>query len=151
MSSVDATVMSPMEHPTLLRLEEGRPHPSAQSSAMASIYQGTDSALALLQFSNRNMATPDIVLQEGWSPNSAAFVTFADSRQVYKSARDIAKVERPLSMPAVQPLNFGLVVPGVYRSSYPQAQDYDYLRGLKLKTIVYVTTSMHHSRGMEIC
>jgi tyrosine-protein phosphatase SIW14 len=35
-----------------------------------------------------------------------------------------------------QPHNFGLVIPGVYRSSYPQAPDFAYLQGLKLKTIM---------------
>ncbi|KAK9424025.1 putative Tyrosine phosphatase family-domain-containing protein [Seiridium unicorne] len=46
--------------------------------------------------------------------------------------------ERPLStaLATVQPQNFSLVIPGVYRSSYPQAQDFTYLQGLKLKTIV---------------
>ena len=35
-----------------------------------------------------------------------------------------------------RPLNFGVVVPGVYRSSYPKPADFEYLRGLELKTIV---------------
>jgi tyrosine-protein phosphatase SIW14 len=39
-------------------------------------------------------------------------------------------------MVPVAPQNFGLVIPGVYRSSYPQAEDFDYLQGLKLKMIV---------------
>ncbi|KAG5921492.1 hypothetical protein E4U53_003789 [Claviceps sorghi] len=34
------------------------------------------------------------------------------------------------------PVNFGLVVPGVYRSSYPKPEDYHFLGGLKLKTVV---------------
>ncbi|KAG5921172.1 hypothetical protein E4U42_005952 [Claviceps africana] len=40
--------------------------------------------------------------------------------------------------PAVDglPVNFGLVVPGVYRSSYPKPEDYHFLGGLKLKTVV---------------
>ncbi|CAH0002055.1 unnamed protein product [Clonostachys byssicola] len=37
---------------------------------------------------------------------------------------------------AGRPNNFGMVIPGVYRSSYPKAQDFEYLRGLKLKTLV---------------
>jgi hypothetical protein len=36
-----------------------------------------------------------------------------------------------------RPLNFGIVVPGIYRSGYPQTEDHDYLRSLGLKTIVY--------------
>lgn len=35
-----------------------------------------------------------------------------------------------------QPLNFGTVVPGVYRSSYPQEADYPFLEKLGLKTIM---------------
>lgn len=35
-----------------------------------------------------------------------------------------------------RPINFGLVVPGVYRSSYPKPEDYQFLSGLKLKTVV---------------
>lgn len=35
-----------------------------------------------------------------------------------------------------QPNNFGTVVPGVYRSSYPQEADYPFLQKLGLKTIV---------------
>lgn len=38
-----------------------------------------------------------------------------------------------------RPANFGIVVPGVYRSSFPQAEDYAFIQGLKLKTIVYVS------------
>lgn len=34
------------------------------------------------------------------------------------------------------PENFGLVVPGVYRSSYPKPDNYRFLQGLKLKTVV---------------
>lgn len=35
-----------------------------------------------------------------------------------------------------QPLNFGTVVPGVYRSSYPKEADYPFLQKLGLKTIM---------------
>lgn len=35
-----------------------------------------------------------------------------------------------------RPTNFGTVVPGVYRSSYPQEADYEFIQKLKLKTIV---------------
>jgi tyrosine-protein phosphatase SIW14 len=35
-----------------------------------------------------------------------------------------------------QPNNFGTVVPGVYRSSYPQTEDYPFLQKLGLKTVV---------------
>ncbi|KAJ4306783.1 tyrosine-protein phosphatase siw14 [Collariella sp. IMI 366227] len=35
-----------------------------------------------------------------------------------------------------RPANFGIVVPGVYRSSFPQSDDYAFIKELKLKTIV---------------
>ncbi|KAI0384757.1 tyrosine phosphatase family-domain-containing protein [Hypomontagnella monticulosa] len=34
------------------------------------------------------------------------------------------------------PVNFAVVLPGLYRSGYPQAEDYPFMRSLKLKTIV---------------
>ena len=37
-----------------------------------------------------------------------------------------------------RPSNFGIVVPGVYRSSFPQSEDYTFVEGLKLKTVVLV-------------
>ncbi|KAK8134360.1 hypothetical protein PG984_006372 [Apiospora sp. TS-2023a] len=45
-------------------------------------------------------------------------------------------IGRALSSAVPLPLNFACVIPGVFRSSYPQAQDYAYLSQLKLKTIV---------------
>lgn len=35
-----------------------------------------------------------------------------------------------------RPLNFGVVVPGVFRSSYPKPHDYDYIKALNLKTVI---------------
>lgn len=35
-----------------------------------------------------------------------------------------------------RPANFGMVVPGVYRSSFPTSEDYPFIETLKLKTIV---------------
>ncbi|ORY64203.1 tyrosine phosphatase family-domain-containing protein [Pseudomassariella vexata] len=65
------------------------------------------------------MDTPGFVLQD-----------------VYHSARDVVRIERPLATPLTLPDNFGCVLPGVFRSAFPQTQDYAFLRGLKLKTIV---------------
>lgn len=51
----------------------------------------------------------------------------------------VEELQTLVAMPAVpgQPTNFGTVVPGVYRSSYPSSPEvYDYIRDLKLKTIV---------------
>ncbi|KAI1851710.1 hypothetical protein JX265_010944 [Neoarthrinium moseri] len=51
-------------------------------------------------------------------------------------ARSSSSIQQPLPMALTLPKNFAAVVPGIYRSSYPQSQDYAYLQGLNLKTIV---------------
>lgn len=45
-------------------------------------------------------------------------------------------MEFPEAPLAGRPVNFGIVVPGVYRSSYPQREDYAYIQRLQLKTLV---------------
>ncbi|RDA94668.1 hypothetical protein CP533_2475 [Ophiocordyceps camponoti-saundersi (nom. inval.)] len=51
-----------------------------------------------------------------------------------------AKVTRSSTFPvdpsAGRPVNFGVVLPQVYRSSYPQPENYAFLLSLKLKTVV---------------
>ncbi len=37
-----------------------------------------------------------------------------------------------------RPANFGVVVPDIYRSSFPQSEHYSFVGRLKLKTIMYV-------------
>ncbi|KAI5860452.1 tyrosine phosphatase family-domain-containing protein [Durotheca rogersii] len=53
----------------------------------------------------------------------------------YFSARDITG-ERRLQLSGTPPVNFANVLPGLYRSGYPQASDYPFLANLHLKTIV---------------
>jgi hypothetical protein len=36
----------------------------------------------------------------------------------------------------VRPLNFGTVLPGIYRSGFPMAKDFQYLGKLRLRTVV---------------
>ncbi|KAJ8129694.1 hypothetical protein O1611_g3935 [Lasiodiplodia mahajangana] len=45
-------------------------------------------------------------------------------------------ISRPLSMSHQPPINFSMVSEGLYRSGYPQTEDYPFIQGLKLKTIV---------------
>jgi len=48
---------------------------------------------------------------------------------------ECTKTAMELELPG-RPINFARVIPGVYRSSYPEAKDYEYLKTLGLKTIV---------------
>ncbi|KAI0455964.1 hypothetical protein F5B21DRAFT_166622 [Xylaria acuta] len=43
---------------------------------------------------------------------------------------------RPVPASLTAPVNFSMVSEGLYRSGYPQAQDYPFMQNLKLKTIV---------------
>jgi tyrosine-protein phosphatase SIW14 len=54
-----------------------------------------------------------------------------------KLAYSMPELEKSLPVEG-RPVNFGIVVPGVYRSSFPQSEDYAFIEALKLKTIVYV-------------
>lgn len=65
------------------------------------------------------------------SPESSGVVDSLDA-----SAKKDIIVEQPIAIATMQPINFGMVVPGLYRSGYPQAANYPFMRSLKLKTIV---------------
>lgn len=61
-----------------------------------------------------------------------AFYPPAARQHVAPSIRELDE-----SLPAEgRPANFGIVVPGVYRSSFPQSEDYAFIESLKLKTIM---------------
>ncbi|KAI1765249.1 protein-tyrosine phosphatase [Hypoxylon sp. FL1150] len=55
--------------------------------------------------------------------------------EAYVSAMNIA-VERPLPLANKPPTNFAVVLPGLFRSAYPEAADYPFMQTLNLKTIV---------------
>ncbi|KAH9985721.1 tyrosine phosphatase family-domain-containing protein [Xylariaceae sp. FL0662B] len=74
-----------------------------------------------LQVVSVRTESPDIVLRES-----------------YVSAKDIA-VERPVPFAGIPPVNFGVVLPGLYRSGYPQAANYPFIQSFNLKTIVTLT------------
>ena len=84
----------------------------------------------------------DKTTEQMWTMNSE---TSADWAVDQIGARSSSLPSRPMaewssefpSVPAVgRPTNFGVVIPGVYRSSYPKLDDYDFIKGLKLKTMV---------------
>lgn len=64
------------------------------------------------------------------SEKSAAFTSLSSSSSVSDAS------DYPIPASTGRPLNFGLVIPGVYRSSYPKPENYTFLRDLKLKTMV---------------
>jgi tyrosine-protein phosphatase SIW14 len=80
--------------------------------------------------------------EQMWAMNSEAP---ADWTVDQIGARSSSLPSRPMAewsseFPSVpvadRPTNFGVVIPGVYRSSYPKPDDYEFIKGLKLKTMV---------------
>ncbi|KAI0885035.1 tyrosine phosphatase family-domain-containing protein [Annulohypoxylon maeteangense] len=96
-------------------LHDGDRAPAQDCKAMA---HSDEERLRLLYMINIGSESPEAVL-----------------REAYISAKDIA-VERPLPFTTTPPVNFAMVAPGLYRSGYPQAPDYSFMRTLNLKTIV---------------
>jgi tyrosine-protein phosphatase SIW14 len=68
-----------------------------------------------------------------WSKRNITNSTLASSTSAYQSQS--TDYTAPLNG---RPHNFGVVIPGVYRSSFPRSHDFEYLKGLGLKTIVLV-------------
>ncbi|KAF5231101.1 hypothetical protein FANTH_13526 [Fusarium anthophilum] len=48
-----------------------------------------------------------------------------------------------------RPHNFGVVIPGVYRSSFPRSHDFEYIKGLGLKTIVTLVKKEELDHDLE--
>ncbi|CVL02730.1 related to tyrosine-protein phosphatase SIW14 [Fusarium mangiferae] len=48
-----------------------------------------------------------------------------------------------------RPHNFGVVIPGFYRSSFPRSHDFEYLKGLGLKTIVTLVKKDELDQDLE--
>ncbi|KAK4228912.1 putative tyrosine-protein phosphatase [Podospora fimiseda] len=79
----------------------------------------------LLVNQERRASIPEV--RDAFHPSSET-----DLDDVTVSAQEFEK-----SLPKEgRPSNFGIVVPGVYRSSFPQTEDYAFIESLKLKTIV---------------
>ncbi|KAL7926394.1 tyrosine phosphatase family domain-containing protein [Trichoderma austrokoningii] len=101
----------------------------SQSPAQDLLLLSEDTARPLLQRRATSQQTSSML------PKSGAISAAAATGSVISITTDPLP-EFPLAPMEGRPINFGLVVPGVYRSSYPKADDYDFLKGLKLKTVV---------------
>lgn len=62
---------------------------------------------------------------------------------------DAKHLEIPLKV-LVPPINFSLVAPGIYRSGHPNKKNFGFLRRLKLKGIMSVSTSQHFPSEADI-
>lgn len=77
-----------------------------------------------------------------YSSDSTAFSTLAETEDdgailldTFQMHQSRLEIEENLPIEG-RPANFGIVIPGIYRSSFPQADDHEFISHLKLKTIV---------------
>ncbi|KAM0451720.1 hypothetical protein ACHAPV_005920 [Trichoderma viride] len=99
-------------------------------SPMSESLLSEENARPLLQRRATSQQTTSSML-----PKTGTISAAASTGSVIAITADLAP-EFPLAPMEGRPINFGVVVPGVYRSSYPKADDYAFLKGLKLKTVV---------------
>ncbi|KAK0626971.1 tyrosine phosphatase family-domain-containing protein [Immersiella caudata] len=81
----------------------------------------------------------DIAVSGSGAPAEGTNGAYPGAMEMFGSVQEYDAFVNPGSetLPAAgRPLNFGVVVPGVYRSSFPQEEDYAFVEGLKLKTVV---------------
>jgi tyrosine-protein phosphatase SIW14 len=94
--------------------------------------QEVDAALLNGRDTNRSQGFAAVNMEPSLSASS--------SRTSDSSASSISAYQSPSSEQIAplngRPHNFGIVVPGVYRSSFPRSHDFEYIKGLGLKTIV---------------
>ncbi|KAF6831604.1 tyrosine phosphatase [Colletotrichum plurivorum] len=67
--------------------------------------------------------------------DEGGLVKFADQLPSPLASPTSPGIERVLPIDG-RPINFGVVVPGIYRSSYPKPEDFGFIRNLGLKSIV---------------
>ncbi|KAF4964553.1 hypothetical protein FSARC_7548 [Fusarium sarcochroum] len=79
-----------------------------------------------------------------WIDRAIADFSLASSISGYQSQP--SEYTAPLNG---RPHNFGVVVPGVYRSSFPKAHDFEYIKGLGLKTIVTLVKKEELDHDLE--
>ncbi|KIL86545.1 hypothetical protein FAVG1_10375 [Fusarium avenaceum] len=109
-----------------------RSRQGSRSSSRDDMLQEVDAALLNGRDTNRSQGFAAVDMEPSLS---------ASSSRTSDSSTSSTTTYQPLSSEYVAPLNgrphnFGIVVPGVYRSSFPRSHDFEYIKGLGLKTIV---------------
>ncbi|KAH6950739.1 tyrosine phosphatase family-domain-containing protein [Fusarium avenaceum] len=108
-----------------------RSRQGSRSSSRDDMLQEVDAALLNGRDTNRSQGFAAVNMEPSLSASSSRTSDSTSSTTTYQ----------PLSSEYIAPLNgrphnFGIVVPGVYRSSFPRSHDFEYIKGLGLKTIV---------------
>ncbi|KAL7895613.1 tyrosine phosphatase family domain-containing protein [Trichoderma sp. SZMC 28014] len=137
-SEIAAPFKSPELFPTQRPTDESYPVIEGLSLATGRIKSQSPAPELLLPEENaRPLLQRRATSQQTTSmlPKAGKISGAAANGSVISITTDLAP-EFPLAPMEGRPINFGVVVPGVYRSSYPKADDYAFLKDLKLKTVV---------------
>jgi len=104
---------------------------SRQGSRTASKEDVKQEVEEVLSSMSRSQSVTAVTMERSLS----APTSDSDSRSSSIS-RGRVQPSEPVASLDGRPFNFGMVLPGVYRSSFPKVHDFDYIKGLGLKTIV---------------
>ncbi|KAH8677617.1 tyrosine phosphatase family-domain-containing protein [Xylariales sp. PMI_506] len=103
---------------TPLRLEEEQDKSSCTTGLICEV--AYPDAMSLELSGSESTGASETSVESDWTSTAAA-------------SGDFPEAGLDTSLP---PQNFAVVTPGIYRSSYPQPHNYNYLAGLKLKTVI---------------
>ncbi|KAF9765955.1 hypothetical protein IL306_001692 [Fusarium sp. DS 682] len=124
-----------------------RSRQGSRSSTREEIMQETEEAL----FNGRDASNVSrsgslsaVNMEHSLSASSRTSNSSASSISAYQSQS--TDYTAPLNG---RPHNFGVVIPGVYRSSFPRSHDFEYLKGLGLKTIVTLVKKEELDHDLE--
>lgn len=112
----------------LLELEEGL----SRQSRLIALAQKTPA------MEHTTAGISDLLVDPGRIPEAARTRkrSWLANTRIPDSHPATPRLEWPTSISSFPPENFGIVAPGIYRSSYPQPHDFPYLQRLQLKTIM---------------
>lgn len=117
--AVKCTRIAPQVEETIIPMVSVCPHRKADDEQVCNKTEGTASLCASRPVLDGVLMSPTVTAQENIRPR----VTIAPNPKRLKEL-----------IPAI---NFGAIVPGkVYRSSYPQPENYDFISHLKINTIL---------------
>ncbi|RGP68948.1 hypothetical protein FLONG3_8009 [Fusarium longipes] len=117
---------------------------SRQSSRSASKEDMRQEVEEVLSSMSRSQTVASVTMETSLSTPSSD----SDSRSSSISRGRVQSSEHIASADG-RPFNFGVVIPGVYRSSFPKSHDFDYIKGLGLKTIVTLVKKDDLDRDLE--
>jgi tyrosine-protein phosphatase SIW14 len=126
-----------------------RSRQGSRSSSRDDMLQEVDAALLNGRDTNRSQGFVAVNMEPSLSASSRTSDSSGRLHSLTRYSRPFANSSLVSSISAYQsppsehiaplngrPHNFGIVVPGVYRSSFPRSHDFEYIKGLGLKTIV---------------